>query len=179
MNLIIISCSLNNGSRSSAMARLAYQQLNGSEHDIEHIELVDWNLPFCNGGPCYSNEQVIALSQKIEKATGILIATPIYNYDVSAATKNFLELTGKAWKEKITGFMCAAGGTGSYMSVMPFANSLMLDYRCTIIPRFVFATGEAFSGEKIQDPEINRRLKELTDDFLRYSAALDVKMQSA
>ena len=179
MNLIIISCSLNTESRSSAMARLAYHQLKESEHDIEHIELVDWNLPFCNGGPCYSHEQVIALSQKIEKATGILIATPIYNYDVSAATKNFLELTGKAWEGKIAGFICAAGGNGSYMSVMPFANSLMLDYRCTIIPRFVFATVEAFSDETIQDPEINRRLKELTDDFLRYSATLGVKMQSA
>ncbi len=179
MNLIIISCSLNTESRSSAMAQLAYQQLKESEHDIEHIELVDWNLPFCNGGSCYSNEQVIVLSQKIEKATGILMATPIYNYDVSAATKNILELTGKAWKEKIVGFMCAAGGSGSYMSVMPFANSLMLDFRCTIIPRFVFATSESISDEIIQDPEINKRLKELTDNFLRYSAALGVNMQSA
>ena len=178
MNLIIISCSLNTESRSSAMARLAYQQLKESEHDIEHIELVDWNLPFCNGDSCYSNEQVIALSQKIEKATGILIATPIYNYNVSGATKNFLELTGNSWKEKIVGFMCAAGGTGSYMSVMPFANSLMLDYRCTIIPRFVFATGEAFSDENIQDPEINRRLKELTDNFLHYSAALGLRLMN-
>lgn len=161
------------------MAQFAYQQLKESEHDIDHFALMDLDLPFCNGNSCYNHEDVIVLSEKIKKASGILIATPIYNYDVSAATKNLLELTGKAWSDKIVGFMCAAGGYGSYMSVMPFANSLMLDYRCTIIPRFVFASSEAFIDAKIQDPEVNIRLKELTDDFLRYSAALGVKMQSA
>jgi len=176
MNLIIISCSLNSESRSSSMAQFAYQQLKESKHDIEHVVLLDLDLPFCNGNSYYNNEEVIVLSEKIKKASGILIATPIYNYDVSAATKNLLELTGNAWSEKIVGFMCAAGGYGSYMSVMPFANSLMLDFRCTIIPRFVFASPEAFIDENIQDPEIKRRLKELTDHFLRYSAALGVKM---
>ena len=33
----------------------------------------------------------------------------------------------------------------SYMSVMAYANSLMLDFRCVIIPRFVYATGSAFA----------------------------------
>ena len=179
MNLIIISCSLNAQSRSSTLAQFAYEQLRNSGHEIEHVDLADWDLPICDGDTCYSYEQVINLGEKIDKALGLLIATPIYNYDVSAATKNLLELTGNAWNEKIVGFMCAAGGGTSYMSVMPFANSLMLDYRCTIIPRFVFATSEAFTDEKIQNPEIIRRIKELTENLLRYSLALGAKMQSA
>ena len=62
-----------------------------------------------------------------------------------------IELTGSAWEDKIVGFLCAAGGMGSYMSVMAYANSLMLDFRCVIIPRFVFATGEGFDGDNIID----------------------------
>ena len=75
----------------------------------------------------------------------ILLATPIYNYDVSAAAKNMVELTGSAWRDKTVGFICAAGGTSSYMSVMGLANSLMLDFRCIILPRFVYATDTSHS----------------------------------
>ena len=59
-----------------------------------------------------------------------------------------IELTGSSWEDKIVGFLCAAGGTTSYMSVMAYANSLMLDFRCVIIPRFVYATGNAFDDDE-------------------------------
>ena len=39
----------------------------------------------------------------------IVLATPVYNYHVSAATKNLIELTGSAWEDKLVGFLCAAG----------------------------------------------------------------------
>ena len=72
----------------------------------------------------------------------MIVAAPVYNYDVSASAKNMIELTGNAWEDKMVGFLCAAGGMSSYMSVMAYANSLMLDFRCVIIPRFVYATGD-------------------------------------
>jgi len=37
------------------------------------------------------------LSATIEGADGIIIAAPVYNYDVAATTKNMIELTGSAW----------------------------------------------------------------------------------
>jgi NAD(P)H-dependent FMN reductase len=64
-----------------------------------------------------------------------------------------------AWEDKIVGFLCAAGGEASYMSVMAYANSLMLDFRCVIIPRVVFATSEAFDGENITDKEIRVKVR--------------------
>src|SRR5882762_7860297 len=111
-------------------------------------------------------------SASIEHADGILIAAPVYNYDVAAATKNMIELTGSAWENKIVGFPCAAGGMGSYMSVMAYANSLMLDFRCVIIPRFVFATSEGFDGENITDKKVVRRIETLADELVRFTKAL-------
>ena len=84
-----------------------------------------------------------------------MIATPIYNYNVSSSAKNLVELTGKAWTDKVVGFLCAAGGRGSYMGCMGLANSLMLDFRSLILPRFVYATGDPFAGEQNQrDPKL-------------------------
>jgi FMN reductase len=97
---------------------------------------------------------------------------PVYNYDVAAAAKNMIELTGSAWENKIVGFLCAAGGTTSYMSVMAYANSLMLDFRCVIIPRFAFATSNAFKSERISDKKITQRIKDVANELVRITKAL-------
>jgi NAD(P)H-dependent FMN reductase len=73
----------------------------------------------------------------VNSARAVIIATGIYNYDANAAVKNLVELTGDAWENKVVGFLCAAGGMSSYMSIMSLANSLMLDFRSIIVPRFV------------------------------------------
>ncbi len=87
---------------------------------------------------------------------------PIYNYGINAAAKNVVELTGRdAWTGKVVGFVCAAGGHGSFMSVMPLANSLMLDFRCIIVPRFVYATKAAVQDGKVVSDEIRKRISQL------------------
>src|SRR5438132_5292453 len=101
-----------------------------------------------------------------------LVAAPVYNYDVAAAAKNMIELTGSAWEDKVVGFLCAAGGTASYMSVMAYANSLMLDFRCVIIPCFVFATSEAFDRENITDKKITERVEKVANELVRFTQAL-------
>jgi len=58
------------------------------------------------------------------------------------------------------------------MSVMAYANSLMLDFRCVILPRFVFATGDAFDGDKITDKKISERIEKIADELVRFTKAL-------
>ncbi len=83
-----------------------------------------------------------------------------------------IELTGSAWEEKVVGFLCAAGGMSSYMSVMAYANSLMLDFRSIIIPRFVYATGNAFGDDAIADPKIKTRIEQVAAELIRFTQAL-------
>jgi len=83
-----------------------------------------------------------------------------------------IELTGSAWENKIVGFLCAAGGHASYMSVMAYANSLMLDFRCVIVPRFAFAISDAFEGEHIADKKITQRIEQVADELVRFTKAL-------
>ncbi len=100
------------------------------------------------------------------------MAAPVYNYDVSASAKNMIELTGSAWEDKVVGFLCAAGGMSSYMSVMAYANSLMLDFRSVIIPRFVYATGDVFEGENATDRKIVQRIEQVAAELVRFTNAL-------
>ena len=172
MRYLIVSCSLNPQSRSRILARIAHQHLASRKGGAEFVDLQDYALPMSDAGPCYGHPHVQELTPKVEEAKGILVATAIYNYDVNAATKNFLELTGGAWEGKVVGFICAAGGHASYMSVMPFANSLMLDYRCHIVPRFVYAAPAEIDENTFGDKAVNKRVEELAVEMQRVTDAL-------
>jgi len=169
---LVISCSLRPASRSRILAHRAHECLTTAGHKAELIDLIDHSLPLCDGHTSYNAEPVVKLDELIRKAQGVLIGTPVYNYDASAATKNLIELTGQAWTNKVVGFLCAAGGSGSYMSIMGLANSLMLDFHCLVIPRFVYATKEAFTDGRVRDSEVDDRIQELADTLVRLSAAM-------
>jgi NAD(P)H-dependent FMN reductase len=175
MRLLIISCSLNAASRSAQLARLALEDWRAADHDgADLLTLAPLDLPLCDGDTAVHHPTVAELTEKIRAAQGIILALPVYNYDVNAATKNLVELTGEAWTGKVVGFICAAGGPGSYMSMMPFANSLMLDFRCVIVPRFVYATTQDFADEQLaEDGEVRRRVRGLTRDVAAFARALD------
>jgi FMN reductase len=159
---LIISASLRPGSLSRLLGQFLAQELGG-----DHVDLREYPLPMCDGGAAYNHPHVEKLSGRIAAARVILLAVPIYNYDANAAVKNLIELTGSAWEDKIVGFACAAGGQSSYMSIIGLANSLMLDFRCVILPRFVYTTSADFEGPRITSAEVQRRLKELAESARR------------
>jgi len=169
---LVISTSGNSDSNSRRMGRVAFAHLQKQKVDSAWIDISEMGLPLCDGDKCYGMPGSKKLTAAIEAADGILIAAPVYNFDVAAAAKNMIELTGSAWEDKIVGFLCAAGGEASYMSVMAYANSLMLDFRCVIIPRFVFATSEAFNGENITDKKITGRVEQVANELVRFTEAL-------
>ena len=169
---LVVSTSGNSSSNSRKMGRLAFDHLRKLKVDCEWLDLNELDLPLCDADACYADPGAQKLSQAISAADGIMVAAPVYNYDVSAAAKNMIELTGSAWEDKVVGFLCAAGGMSSYMSVMAYANSLMLDFRTVIIPRFVYATGDAFDDDALKDAKVGRRIKQVAEELVRFTAAL-------
>lgn len=164
---LVISTSLREGSLSRAMARrltLDYAALgvNPVEADLRKLP-----LPLCDGDAAYADPNVDTFAKLIEAASPIIVATPVYNYDVNAALKNLVELTGSAWEGKVVGFICAAGGASSYMSVMAMANSLMLDFRCLIIPRFVYGVSADFEASRQPGEDLSRRIRQLAEESLK------------
>jgi FMN reductase len=154
------------------MGAHAFAYLEKAKLDCEWIDLAELDLPLCDANACYAHSSARKLDMAVSAAQGIIVAAPVYNYDVSASAKNMIELTGSSWEDKIVGFLCAAGGMTSYMSVMAYANSLMLDFRCVVIPRFVYATGAAFSEGEISDQTIIDRIEQVARELVRFTAAL-------
>ena len=182
LSFVVISCSLSPTSKSAILAQHAATFLKQDGHRVDFIDLRTVTLPFCNGinNSAYDHPSVKDLHDRILKADGIILSSPIYNYSVSASCKNLFELTntryldklsGKAWKEKVVGFIGQSGSPKSLMAPLSFFGSLILDARATIVPHFVMSSPEDFEGE-IPSPLILDRLKKLTTETIRYTIAL-------
>jgi len=170
---LVLSASLHPDSRSRILAKASVEELQSTGREVTLFDLAVTPLPACDGATVYGNENVKHLSGLIESAEAILVASPVYNYDVNAAVKNAVELTGRAWTGKVVSMMLSAGGQGSYMSAMGLANSLMLDFRCLIVPRFIYATGEAFEGDSLADDDIATRVKILVAETVALADAVN------
>jgi len=141
--------------------------------DVEFFDLQENPLPMCDGDECYDLPEVLAFREKVKNAEGIVMAIPVYNFNVSSGAKNVVELGGRMLYDKTFGFICAAGAKSSYMSVMSLANSLMIDFRCYIIPKFVYATKHDFDNGKITNSDIEDRIEELGNELVKVSKALN------
>ena len=178
MKIAFVSASLHPQSRSYVLARYCAEMVRTKNCDIDLIDLREHALPMHTGTAACKTPEVLALTERVRAAAAIVVAAPIYVYDTNAAIKNFVDLTGRAWSDKPVGFLCAAGGKSSYMSIMGLANSLMLDFRCVIVPRFVYATGDDFSADResdmqIESDEIKERIEQLSDAIIHLARALD------
>ena len=140
--------------------------------NVEFFDLQENPLPMCDGDECYDLPEVLDFREKVKNADGIIMAIPVYNFNVSSGAKNIVELGGRMLYDKTFGFICAAGAKSSYMSVMSLANSLMIDFRCYIIPKFVYATKHDFEDNKIINSDIEGRIEELGKELIRVSNAL-------
>ena len=178
MTICVLSCSLHPMSRSFVLARKAEENLIAQGADVRFYDLRDHEMEFCGRPEARHAEIVSELKAVIEGSSAVLMSVPIYNFYANAVAKNIIELTGRSWIYKVVGFLCAAGGQSSYMSIMNIANSLMLDFRCEVVPRFVYATGRAFGNDRtedmfVEDPDILERIEELTDMTVKLAGAID------
>lgn len=167
--VLIVATSLSATSRSRILARLALEKLERSGISATLLDLNENPLPFTGSAAGWGDPTVARVRVQTMAATHILFATPVYNYDVNAVAKNYIELMGEdALGGKTVGFLISAGGAGSYMAVMPFANSLMLDFRCWIVPRFLYVSKDLENG-KLPAP-LEERLDGLLKDLLSRDA---------
>lgn len=179
MAYLVFSCSLNPQSRSRVLARVAASRIEEAGGDVDFVDLRDIPLPMCDGGITTVDANAQDVARRIAESDGVVLACPVYNFNVSSGAKNLIELTGAVWTAKVVAIVCAAGGDASYMAHMGIANSLMLDFRTVIVPRFVHAGEFDIADERIVNPDTLRRLDETVALFLRMARALNPLAENA
>jgi NAD(P)H-dependent FMN reductase len=165
-DILIIATSLDLDSRSQLLARIALEEAKVLGVRAELLDLRDLELPLAGSAGSWDDPRVEALKRRVHGFRRFVFCVPIYNYDINAAAKNLIELVGgKSLTGAVAGFICAAGGRASYMSVMGFANALMLDFRVWIVPRFVYVTDADWNGDALAAPNHRERIVELLESL--------------
>ena len=149
MHILTISGSLHPRSRSHVLARFFIDRVRDKGIDCELLDLREHDLPLHTGTAACKTDAVLQLVEKVRRA----------------------------WTDKPVSFLCSAGGNSSYMAIMSLANSLMLDFRCLIVPRFVYAISDDFADDRgpdmhIASGEIKERIEQLVEALTKLTRAL-------
>ncbi len=165
--IIVISTSRHPDSKSRILAKIAYQELQKKNQEVQFLDLQELSLPICDGKDAYNHTDAIKATELIKKATAIILALPIYNYSAAASCKNLIELTGNEWKDKPVAIITASGSHLSFLASSNIVLPLLFDFRCYIIPKMVTADSSYFSTDgKIIQEEIYSRISDLVDQTL-------------
>ena len=177
--VLIVATSLNPGSKSSILARHAYEDARARGVEAEFVDLRKLALPFCTGtSQDDSFPDLERLKAAFKRSTHIVLAVPIYNGDVNAAARNLPNL-GCDFSYKTVGFLAAAGGERSYMATFSFGNSLMFEFCTWIVPRHVYAVRSDFAEGEIQNPEIKERIERLIGDLIGHVQIPQAQLEGA
>ena len=160
--ILIVSTNSQAQSRSRAMAKYCEQHMRFKGQSVTTLELSQQEGQELLVG----DEDMQGVRRAFRQASHVIFAVPIYVYDVASPAKRLVEALSEAeLGDRVVGFLCSAGGHRSFMSVMSFANSLMLNFRCWIVPRFVYATPEDFNGPVPLGP-IEQRMERLCRELV-------------
>lgn len=181
-NILVISTSLNPQSISRIVSKQIADDLTSSPYNVRFIDLQEYTLPPCNGAGnnAYEDPSVKTLHDIIAGASAVILAAPIYNFNVGSTVKNLIELTGtphpalgdgSAWRNKPAGFIFGAGSLASHLAGLPLINSMLVDFKCIVHPHYIVAPGSAVQKGVIS-PDLRTRMDEFTQTYLTLANAL-------
>lgn len=171
--LAIVNSSLSSDSNTRMLCRHAHAHALARGIAADFIDLRDHRvLPYGEEG----SEGVGQIEAQLEAAGAIILAFPLYNFNMNASLKALIEHCGSCFEDKVVGLMTAAGGRSSYMSVFSVGQSLMLDFRSWVVPRYVYAVGGDFGAEAIASPEVRRRVEQLVETAHRVAWQLRLEL---
>jgi len=180
MKFAIVSGSLDADSKSRRLAELTREIVAGAGHDTDFIDLRAADLPPFDNARAFDHPSYAQLHARLAASDGIFLASPVYNWGLSAAVKSLIELTGStvesdrrgAWFDKIVTFLCAGGLPHSYMAASSLATALMLDFKCVINPYQVYATERDWTADAAPSATLRARLEKAVAVKLELAAAL-------
>ena len=147
MRFILIQSSLRKDSRTAVVMEQVAHVVREHGIEFDYLDLRDYKLPFCDARPFeeYFDEypDVKMIREKMDAADGFIFGYPNYVYNFSGTFKNFIDLFGKATKDKYFGMVINAGGRNGYMASNNLISIMLYDFNASaIMPQLYTARGD-------------------------------------
>ena len=174
--ILLISFSLNPKSKSYLVLCETKKYLDSRGIKSSTIDLRKYNLPIYDGTcNALENPQTKEVMEKFNNANKIVIFTPVYNYDVNANFKNFIDLLSVyrhkniSNQEQVLGVVGAMGSQRSFTSLFPSLSHFQFSLGFYLIPKIVMCVPKDFAVRNKISCDLSNRVKELCNNILQIS----------
>ena len=165
MRIACISSGLAPHSRSERIGHMCIEVLRTHGVDTEFVSLKEKSLAGCDPSDPLQHPVFKELSAITAAADALILASPVYNWGVSAELKKYVECVGftdasrkTPLFDKVVTFVSAAGLPHSYMAFGAMAQTMMLDFKCVVSPYPVYVHNRHWEDERLID-EARKRIE--------------------
>jgi FMN reductase len=169
LSIVIITGSPTRPSRSLGLAQLVKQRLSREDFEINEIHVRDLPAEALLHAK-FDDPAIKEASALVEKAHGVVIASPVYKAAYTGVLKSFLDLLPQfGLRDKVV-FPLMTGGTIAHVLALDYGLRPVLqslDPRLVVAGLFVLDKGiELGADGPVLDPAVAPRLEEVTQTFI-------------
>ncbi|ATF93403.1 FMN reductase (NADPH) [Cedecea neteri] len=168
MRVITLAGSPRYPSRSSSLLEYAREKLSALDVEVYHWHLQNFapeDLLYAR----FDSPALLALTEQLSTADGLIIATPVYKASFSGALKTLLDLLPERALEKKVVLPLATGGTVAHMLAVDYALKPVLNaLKAQEILHGVFADDSQIADYQHKPqftPNLQKRLDEALETF--------------
>ncbi len=142
--------------------------------DCELIDLRDYDLIFCTGGPQPDDPPgVLRLRRKVREAEGIILATPEYHGSFSGVLKNALDLMGfSEFEGKMIGLVGIAGGALGAVNALTTLRMIGRALHAWVVPEQVAIphAWQAIDDDgRFTDPQLEKQVRQVGEQVAKFA----------
>ncbi len=162
MKVWIIQGSLNPKSNTSNLTKAFEEKLKQENIDYDYIDLRNINMEFCDWRDLYDySQEVQDVYERMQKCDTFVIGMPVYQYTLSWALKNFLDIMCGAMYQKAFAILTSSGSTRAYMSVSDLVDLLFFEVEWIPVPPVVHITLQEWQTDLLNDEQVNLKMSDI------------------
>lgn len=170
VKIVGIAGSLRPDSYSQMALKVAIHKVQDLGAEVELLDLRQMQLPFCDGGKEYPQyPDVKRLQDAVDRADGLILASPEYHGSISGVLKNALDLMSfDQLSGKVTGFISILGGQSNSNALNDLRVILRWVHAWSIPEQVAIGQAwQAFTPEgKISDEKLSKRLDQFAQSLV-------------
>ena len=142
---------------------------------VETLNLAETRIDTCDGRPLETyGEATRRAVARIEAASGVLIAAPVYRASYPGVLKNLLDITPVgALQNKPVGVVAMGGSPHHYLAVDTQLRAVLAWFGALVMPTAVYLTGADFKEGRLASDAACNDLAALTQTLIMLAQRLD------
>lgn len=172
--IAILSSSVRNGRLSHRVALYLKRFL--EEFQLVKAEILDlkaYDFPLFEERLVYQphpSEKLLDFTERLNRADGLIIVTPVYNASFPASLKNVIDLYYEEWKRRPVGVVSVTSGKVPGIATLQEVQVLLLKLGAWVVPKLstVINVGEEFTpeGDTVNKDEAEKVLLPMVEELI-------------